>query len=75
MVLYIPVHLLKYYKDNFGYKSGDFPVAERYYSRSLAIPLYPSMKDAEVEKVVEDIKTFITKSYNSTSNIIYIRVT
>ena len=64
MVLYIPVHLLTYYKNKFGYKRGDFPVSERYYDRSLAIPLYPSIKDSEVEKVVKDIKKFINLKSN-----------
>lgn len=58
MVLYLPVHLLSYYMHNFGYKRGDYPIAERYYDRSIAIPLYPSLTDTEVEKVVQDIKKF-----------------
>lgn len=61
MVHYIPVHLLKYYKERFGYKRGDFPKAERYYDRSISIPLYPSLTDSQVEKVVEDISSFIIK--------------
>jgi perosamine synthetase len=61
MVLYIPVHLLKYYRENYNYKRGDFPVSEKFYDRSLAIPLYASMTDLEVEKVVFDIKKFVKK--------------
>lgn len=59
MVLYIPVHLLSYYRQRYGYKRGDFPVSEGYYDRSLAIPLYPSLTDSQVEKVVKDIKNFV----------------
>ena len=59
MVHYIPVHLLEYYKKRYGYKRGDFPVAEYYYDRSISIPLYPSLADDEVEKVVEDITNFV----------------
>lgn len=59
MVHYIPVHLLSYYKDRYGFKRGDFPVAESFYDRAVAIPLYPSLTDAEVEKVVEDIIGFV----------------
>ncbi|MBH09583.1 MAG: UDP-4-amino-4,6-dideoxy-N-acetyl-beta-L-altrosamine transaminase [Candidatus Marinimicrobia bacterium] len=58
MVHYIPVHYLDYYKKNFGYKHGDFPISENYYERAISIPLYPSLKDEEVEKVVEDIINF-----------------
>ncbi|MFC2117211.1 UDP-4-amino-4,6-dideoxy-N-acetyl-beta-L-altrosamine transaminase [Bacteroidota bacterium] len=59
MVHYIPVHFLSYYKKRYGFKVGDFPVAENFYNRAVSLPLYPSLRDAEVEKVVEDIKSFI----------------
>ena len=62
MVHYIPVHLLSYYRKRFGYKRGDFPVAEKIYDRTISIPLYPSLTDTEVEKVVEDIVAFIKES-------------
>ncbi len=62
MVHYIPVHLLKYYRDNFGFRPGDFPIAEKVYSRAVSIPLYPSMTDAEVEKTINDIKDFVASS-------------
>jgi len=61
MVHYIPVHLLSYYKSKYGYKRGDFPVAEQYYDRAISIPLYPSMNDSEVEYVVDTISRFINK--------------
>ncbi len=59
MVHYIPVHLLRYYKKRYGFKRGDFPVSENFYDRAVSIPLYPKLNDAEVEKVVEDITSFI----------------
>lgn len=59
MVHYIPVHLLSYYKNRYGFKRGDFPVAENFYDRAVSIPLYPSLTDTEVEKVVEDITSFV----------------
>jgi len=62
MVHYIPTHLLSYYRDTFGYRRGDFPVAENYYDRAVTIPLYPSLSDSQVEQVVHDILTFIDKA-------------
>ena len=59
MVHYIPVHLLSFFKKNYGYKHGDFPVAENFYNRSISIPLFPSLSDTEVNKVVEDITSFV----------------
>lgn len=54
-VHYIPVHTQPYYKQNFGYKWGDYPAAEVYYSKALSLPLYPLMKDEEVEYVIAQI--------------------
>jgi UDP-4-amino-4,6-dideoxy-N-acetyl-beta-L-altrosamine transaminase len=59
MVHYIPVHLLGYYRKRIGYKYGDFPVSENFYERAISIPLYPSLTDVEVEKVVTDITKFV----------------
>ncbi len=59
MVHYIPIHLLGYYKKRYSYKHGDFPVSEKYYDRAVSIPLYPTLTDAEVEMVVEDLTRFI----------------
>jgi perosamine synthetase len=59
MVHYIPVHLLSYYRNRFGYKPGDYPVVERYYEEALTLPLYPQMSDDDLHRVVSVIKNFI----------------
>jgi len=59
MVHYIPVHLLKIYRDKFGYRRGDFPNAERFYDQAVSIPLYPSISDEQVDRVVNEVKRFI----------------
>jgi dTDP-4-amino-4,6-dideoxygalactose transaminase len=55
-VHYIPVHLQPYYTKRYGYKEGDFPAAEKYYAMALSLPLYPSMLDKDVERVIVAIK-------------------
>lgn len=58
-VHYIPVHLHPYYKD-LGFKSGDFPVAEDYYSRAISIPMFPSLTAEEQDFVVNTLnKQFV----------------
>lgn len=55
-VNYRPIHLLKYYRERFGYKEGAFPVAEKIGAGTITLPLYPKMKDAEVDYVIETVK-------------------
>jgi len=52
---YIPVHLQPYYREQ-GFKDGDFPQAERYFSEAISLPLYPDLTDAEQEEVVEHLR-------------------
>jgi len=61
-VHYIPIHLQPYYKNRFGYKRGDYPVAELYYSRTLSLPLYPTLKNSEQNKIISLVKQFHAKS-------------
>ncbi|MBN2219284.1 MAG: DegT/DnrJ/EryC1/StrS family aminotransferase, partial [Kosmotogaceae bacterium] len=56
-VHYIPVHLQPYYRNNYGFKKGDYPNAEHYYEHELSIPMYPKMTDEEANYVIESIKS------------------
>lgn len=51
---FIPLHLSPMGR-GFGYKKGDCPVAESISDRMLRLPLYPSLKSAQVEKVVTNL--------------------
>ncbi len=51
-VNYRAVHLLTYYRERFGFKPGNFPVAESIGERTLSLPLYPQLTDQEVERVI-----------------------
>ena len=49
---YLPcIHTLPPYRERFGYRGGEFPVAEAVAERSLALPFYPSLGESEVERV------------------------
>jgi len=43
----------------FGWKKGDFPVAEQYYEHCLSLPMYPTLTDEEQEYVIDCILQFI----------------
>lgn len=55
-VNYRPIHLLRYYRKTFGYKEGDFPIAEDIGKRTVSLPLYPRLDDTEVYYVIESLK-------------------
>jgi dTDP-4-amino-4,6-dideoxygalactose transaminase len=50
---YRAVHLYPYYRQVFGFKLGDFPRAEDVCERIVSLPLFPSMTDAEHDKVLD----------------------
>ena len=51
----IPIHLLRYYREKYRYREWDFPVSMREYSRLISMPLYPCMKDEDVEYVIGSV--------------------
>lgn len=59
-VHYIPVHTMPYYK-SLGYKKGDFPIAEDYYTKCLSLPMFPTLTQDEQEYVISTILNFINR--------------
>jgi perosamine synthetase len=54
---YMPViHLQPFYREQFGYSPGDFPVAEGIAERSLALPFFPAMTEADVDRAVATLE-------------------
>lgn len=64
-VHYMPVHLHPYYQQRFGYRRGDFPVAEEAYTRLLSLPLFPAMSNHDVADVVRAVHKVVTAYANS----------
>lgn len=56
-VHYIPVHLMPYYQQQ-GWKKGDMPHAEEYYSTCLSLPMYPTLTDEEQDFVIKSLLEF-----------------
>lgn len=51
---YIPVHTQPYYQ-HLGFRQGDFPESERYYSEAISLPMYPTMTERQQDEVVAAI--------------------
>ena len=53
----IPIHLQKA-AQYLGYKKGDFPKAEKQAEKILSLPIYPELKEEQLELVVKEIRNF-----------------
>jgi len=56
-VHYIPCHLMPYYQQ-FGWKKGDLPIAEKYYNGCISLPMYPTLTNDEQNFVIDKIEEF-----------------
>jgi dTDP-4-amino-4,6-dideoxygalactose transaminase len=55
---YIPVHTQPYYQ-KLGFKKGDFPEAEKYYSEAISLPLYPDLAETQQDRVANSLKKIL----------------
>jgi perosamine synthetase len=54
---YFPaIHLMSFYREKYGHREGEFPVCEDVAGRSIALPFFPQMSDAQVERVAEALR-------------------
>ena len=51
-VHFIPLHRQPFYRERYGYRPADFPVAEAAYPALVSLPIYSAMTDDEVERVI-----------------------
>jgi perosamine synthetase len=57
---YLPcIHLQPFYRERFGYRGGEFPVAEDVAARSLALPFFTRLTEAQVDRVCEALRDLV----------------
>jgi perosamine synthetase len=57
---YFPaVHLMSFYRQQFGHREGEFPVCEDVAARSIALPFFPEMSDGQVEQVAVAVRDVV----------------
>ena len=61
-VHFIPLHIHPYYRDLYGFKPDDFPVAYREYTREVSLPIYSKMTDRDVVRVIDGVFDIVKKS-------------
>jgi dTDP-4-amino-4,6-dideoxygalactose transaminase len=54
-VHFIPLHIHPYYRQLYGHKPEDFPVAYHEYLREISLPIYSKMTDTDVEDVIDAV--------------------
>jgi perosamine synthetase len=60
---YLPaIHLLSFYRERFGHREGEFPVCEDVARRSLALPFFPQLEEAQVARVADSLREVLAAS-------------
>ncbi len=62
-VHFIPVHLMSFYRNNYGCKEGDLPLTEKYFDSIISLPLYPKMTDRDVKDVIDVVTSIINNNF------------
>ena len=55
-VHYIPLHIMPYYQNKYGYKPQDFPKTLEVYNSIFSLPIYPGLTEEQLEKIVSVVK-------------------
>ena len=57
---YLPaIHLMSFYRERFGHREGEFPICEDVAARSIALPFFPDLTDAQVERVATALRAAV----------------
>ena len=59
---YFPcIHLQPPYRERFGFKEGDFPIAERVSGRTIALPFHGGLSEREVSLVAQTLELMLAR--------------
>jgi len=61
-VHWMPLHMHPYYRETYGFKREDFPVAASMYDRIISLPIFPDMTEAQVEFIAAAIRDIIARN-------------
>ena len=58
----IPLHTMDFYQKTYGYRTGEFPVAEDIFSRCLSLPMYAAMSAEDVSYVIDTVRDLVREN-------------
>ena len=61
-IYFSPIHLQPYFMEKFGYREGDFPIAERVANGTLALPFHANMSEADIAHVADHLRVAVASS-------------
>lgn len=59
-VHFIPLHIQPYWRDRYGFKPGNYPVALDCYQRAVSLPIYSKMTDSDVDRVIGTVREILS---------------
>jgi UDP-4-amino-4-deoxy-L-arabinose-oxoglutarate aminotransferase len=62
VVNYRAIHLLSYFRQAYGFRKGDFPVAEAIGDATVSLPFFPGMPLEDVDRVAELIEELLSRT-------------
>lgn len=54
-VHYTPVHMHSYYQRKYGFQPGDYPIAKQLSEQVITLPLYPLLKNNEIDYIISTL--------------------
>ena len=61
-VHFIPIHKQPYYKNKYGYKNEDYPIANMIFEKSLSLPIFPDMTHEEIKYVIDTVGRVVNEN-------------
>ena len=65
-VHFIPLHRHPFYARQYGYQRDEFPNAEDAYSRCVSLPIYPDLREEDVDRVIQAVEYTVSKYRKAT---------
>jgi len=57
-----PIHLQPFYRQQFGFREGRFPICERISGRTIALPFFNDLSEREIDLVCQTLDVMLKRS-------------